>query len=78
MWMANRSVVLLFGLKITEYSPKMGYYIRGLCILMVHSEWFSSRTSFQLEDNVLDTSKPLFGSVQSPNIIVFILGSLCK
>ena len=39
----------------------------------VHSERLSSRTSFQLEDEVLETYKPLFGSVQTPNIIVFIL-----
>ena len=37
------------------------------------SERLSSRTSFQLEDEVLDTSEPLFGSIRTPNIIVFIL-----
>ena len=41
--------------------------------LNVHSERLSSRTSFQLEDEVLDTSNPLFGSVQTQYIIVFIL-----
>ena len=29
--------------------------------------------SFQLEEEVLDTSEPLFGSVRNQNIIVFIL-----
>ena len=33
----------------------------------------TQRSSFQLEEEVLDTSEPLFGSVQTQNIIVFIL-----
>ena len=34
IWMANRPVVLLLRLNITECSLKIGHYIRGSCILM--------------------------------------------
>ena len=37
------------------------------------TEQLSSRTSFQLEDEVLDTSDSYFGGVHPQNIIVFIL-----
>ena len=39
----------------------------------VPPERLSLRISFQLEDEALDTSEPLFGSVHTQNIIVFIL-----
>ena len=62
--------------KVISGIPTTSSKLTASCLetsLLMHSEWLSSRTSFQLKDEVLDTSEPLFGSVQTPNIIVFIL-----